>query len=66
MAGPDFPTKEEVEEASLEQLAYWFRFSLATDDEQRKTLRRVTQRLKALRVLKDGVLDPELSKKIGH
>ena len=64
--GPDFPTKEEVDKASLEQLASWFRFSRATDDEQRKTLRRVTQRLKALRVLKDGVLDPELSKKIGH
>jgi len=58
---PDFPTLEQVEKADKEQLARWYRFLLGTTDEQRKTLRRVAQRLEQL-----GGMTPELSKKIGH
>jgi hypothetical protein len=58
---PDFPTLEQVEKADKEQLARWYRFLLGTTDEQRKTLRRVAQRLDQL-----GGMTPELSKKIGH
>lgn len=67
MAGPDFPTKEEVDKASLEQLAWWFRFSLATDAEQQKILERVSQRLKKLGgVSESGGLTRELSDKVGY
>ncbi len=62
MAGQqDFPTLEQVNKADKEQLAKWYRFLLGTTDEQRKTLRRVAQRLQEL-----GGMSPELSKKIGH
>jgi hypothetical protein len=62
MAGQqDFPTLEQVEKASREDLARWYRFLLGTTDEQRKTLRRISQRLHDL-----GGMTPELSKKIGH
>jgi hypothetical protein len=57
----DFPTMEQVEKASKEELARWYRFLLGTTDEQRKTLLRVKQRLHSL-----GGMTPELSKKIGH
>ena len=57
----DFPTVEQVNKASKEQLAKWYRFLLGTTDEQRKTLHRVARRLKEL-----GGMSPELSKKIGH
>ena len=57
----DFPTMEQVEKASKEDLARWYRFLLGTTDEQRKTLLRVKQRLHSL-----GGMTPELSKKIGH
>jgi hypothetical protein len=66
MAGPDFPTKEEVEKASSEQLAYWFRFSLASTAEEQKTLARVVQRLrKSGGIAESGDLIPELSEKVG-
>lgn len=62
MAGqPDFPTLQQVDKADKEQLARWYRFLLGTTDEERKTLRRISQRLHDL-----GGMTPELSKKIGH
>jgi hypothetical protein len=58
---PDFPTVEQVEKASKEDLARWYRFLLGTTNEQRKILRRIEQRLDQL-----GGMTRELSKKIGH
>jgi len=58
---PDFPTLEQVEKASKQDLARWYRFLLGATDEQRKILRRVAQRLDQM-----GGMTPELSKKIGH
>jgi len=58
---PDFPTLEQVEKASKQDLARWYRFLLGTTGEQRKILRRVAQRLDQL-----GGMTSELSKKIGH
>jgi hypothetical protein len=60
-AQQDFPTMEQVNKADKEQLAKWYRFLLGTTAEERKTLRRVAQRLKEL-----GGMSPELSQKIGH
>ncbi len=57
----DFPTIQQVEKASREELARWYRFLLGTNDEQRKILHRVSKRLEQL-----GGMSPELSKKIGH
>lgn len=58
---PDFPTIAQVEKASQEELARWYRFLLGTTDEERKILRRISQRLHKL-----GGMTPQLSKKIGH
>ena len=52
---------QQVEKASKENLARWYRFLLGTNDEQRKILQRVAKRLEQL-----GGMTPELSKKIGH
>ena len=57
----DFPTMQQVEKATKEDLARWYRFLLGTNDEQRKILHRVAKRLELL-----GGMTPELSKKIGH
>jgi hypothetical protein len=58
---PDFPTLEQVEKASQEQLAKWYRF-LPTGNtaEQKKIMDRIAKRFKA-----SGGMTPELSKKIG-
>lgn len=57
----DFPTMEQVEKASQEQLAKWYRF-LPTGNtaEQKKIMDRIAKRFKA-----SGGMTPELSKKIG-
>jgi hypothetical protein len=34
----DFPTIQQVEKASKEDLARWYRFSIGTTPEQKKTL----------------------------
>jgi len=34
----DFPTIQQVDKATKEDLARWYRFSIATTEEQRKTL----------------------------
>jgi hypothetical protein len=58
---PDFPTMAEVEKASREQLAKWYRFLPSGDTgEQRRAQDRIAERLKQL-----GGMTPELSKKIG-
>lgn len=59
---PDFPTIEQVEKASREQLARWFSFLPAGDTpEQEKIMDRINQRFKKL-----GGMTPELEKKIGY
>jgi len=61
MDRPDFPTKEQVEKASREQLAKWYRFPPSGDTkEQQVVLDRISERFKAL-----GGMTPELSKKVG-
>ena len=59
--GPDFPTMEQVEKASREQLARWYRFLLAQDEGQQKILDAISKRFKA-----QGGMTPELSRRIGH
>jgi hypothetical protein len=59
---PDFPTMEEVEKATHEQLARWYRFLPSGDtSEQFKIQDRISARLKA----KGGMTDA-ISQKIGH
>lgn len=58
---PDIPTMAEVEQASREQLAKWYRFLPSGDtEEQQRVLDRIAERFKKL-----GGMTPELSKKIG-
>ncbi len=57
----DFPTMKQVTEASAEQLGYWYRFLLASSEEQQAVLDKIAERFKSL-----GGMTPELSKKIGH
>ena len=56
-----FPTMTEVEQASREQLAYWYRFLPGgVTLEQKPVMDRLFERFKKL-----GGFDAELSKKIG-
>jgi hypothetical protein len=58
---PDFPTMAEVENASREELAKWYRFLPSGDTkEQQRVQDRIAERFKQL-----GGMTPELSKKIG-
>jgi len=58
---PDFPTLEDVEKASPEQLAQWFSHLPAGDTpEQKKVMDRINERFKKL-----GGMTPELEKKVG-
>jgi hypothetical protein len=57
----DFPTQEQVLEASVEKLAYWYRFLLAAGPEQQKIIDEINERFKSL-----GGMTKELSEKIGH
>jgi hypothetical protein len=58
---PDFPTMGQVEKASHEDLARWYRFLPAGDSkEQQKIMGRITERFN-----KFGGMTPELSDKIG-
>ena len=58
---PDFPTMEQVEKASHEQLGEWYRFLLAETAEEEKIVDRIAVRFKKL-----GGMTPEVSKRIGH
>ena len=58
---PDIPTLEQVEAASKQQLAYWYRFlPSGGTPAQRKAIDRIVQRFEAM-----GGMTPELSNKIG-
>jgi hypothetical protein len=58
---PDFPTLEQVEKASHEQLAKWYRFLPSGETkEQQQVMDRLAQRFKEL-----GGMTPALSQKIG-
>ena len=59
---PDFPTMEQVEKASHEQLARWYRFLPSGDTaEQKKIMDRMAERFKKM-----GGMTTEMSKRIGH
>lgn len=58
---PDFPTMAQVEHASREQLARWYRFLPSGDtDEQQQIMQAIVRRFQKM-----GGMTPELSKKIG-
>jgi hypothetical protein len=58
---PDFPTIAEVEKASRDQLAKWYRFLPSGDTKEQQSVQdRVAERFKKL-----GGMTPALSKKIG-
>ncbi len=58
---PDFPTMTQVETASREQLAKWYRFLPSGDTQEQQKI----QDLIAARFKELGGMSPELSKKIG-
>jgi hypothetical protein len=59
---PDFPTLEQVEKASREELAQWYRFLPVGDtEEQNKIMDRIDERLN-----EKGGMTAALSKKIGY
>jgi hypothetical protein len=58
---PDFPTMDQVEKASHEQLGSWYRFLLAETAEEEKVMDRIAVRFKKL-----GGMTPDISKRIGH
>jgi len=59
---PDFPTMEQVEKASHEELARWYRFLPHGDTpEQKKIMKRIDQRFK-----EKGGMTPAVSSKIGY
>ena len=58
---PDFPTMEQVEKATEEQLARWFRFLPSGDTEEQQRIQdRIGERFKTM-----GGMTPVLSKRIG-
>jgi len=58
---PDFPTMAEVDKASRDELAKWYRFlPSGGTGEQQRVQDRIAERFKEL-----GGMTPELSKKIG-
>jgi hypothetical protein len=59
---PDFPTLEQVERASHEDLVRWSRFLAVGDTpEQKKIMKRIQQRFK-----EKGGMTPTVSDKIGY
>ncbi|HUN60730.1 MAG TPA: hypothetical protein VMU53_02015 [Candidatus Sulfotelmatobacter sp.] len=61
MSDQDFPTAIQVEHASREQLAKWYRFLLASNKEEQVILDKIAERFKKL-----GGMTPEISSRIGH
>jgi hypothetical protein len=57
----EFPTTDQVEKATHEDLARWYRFLLPSGKEQQAILDKIADRFKKL-----GGMTPELSKRIGH
>jgi hypothetical protein len=59
---PDFPSTDQVEKASREQLARWYRFLPCGDTpDQKKICDRIAERFKKL-----GGMTPSLEKRIGY
>lgn len=56
-----FPTAQEIENASHEQLARWYRFLLPETEAQQRLVDKVSAKFKKL-----GGMTPEISKRIGH
>jgi hypothetical protein len=57
----EFPTIEQIEKGSREDLARWYRFLLPNGKEQQAILDKIADRFKKL-----GGMTPEISKRIGH
>ena len=57
----EFPTTDQVEKATHEDLACWYRFLLPSGKEQQAILDKIAERFKKL-----GGMTPEISKRIGH
>jgi hypothetical protein len=57
----EFPTVDQVEKASRDELARWYRFLLPNGKEQQVILDKIADRFKKL-----GGMTPEISKRIGH
>ncbi len=57
----EFPTIAQVEKASHEDLARWYRFLLPNGKEQQAILDKIAERFKKL-----GGMTPEISTRIGH
>jgi hypothetical protein len=57
----EFPTSEQVDKATNEQLARWYRFLMPETDAQQRIVDKVSARFHKL-----GGMTPELSRKIGH
>jgi len=57
----EFPTMDQIEKASREDLARWYRFLLPNGKEQQAILDKIADRFKKL-----GGMTPEISKRIGH
>lgn len=57
----EFPTTHQVENATHEDLARWYRFLLPSSKEQQAILDKIAERFKKL-----GGMTPEISKRIGH
>jgi hypothetical protein len=57
----EFPTLSQVENATHEELARWYRFLLPETDAQQKIMDKVSAKFKSM-----GGMTPEVSKRIGH
>jgi len=57
----EFPTSEQVDKATHEQLARWYRFLLPETDAQQRIMDKVSAKFKKL-----GGMTPEVSRRIGH
>ncbi len=57
----EFPTEPEIEKASHEDLARWYRFLLPTGKEQQALMDKISARFKKL-----GGMTPEISRRVGH
>jgi hypothetical protein len=55
-----FPTLEQIEKASREELAWWYRFLTPTNDDEQKIIEAVSKKFKA-----QGGMTLELSHRIG-
>jgi len=59
---PDFPTMEQVEKASHEDLARWHRFLSAGDlPEQKRVMKRIAERFEKM-----GGMTDQISKRVGY